>query len=161
MKIQFKSFILFLIWILLGGCFSAPHINKVSNFQFEGYQPKLNKIDFSVNMNLTNPNGLGFKIRPSKMHVFIGDDQYIGQGIITERLRVKNKTSASYFVPVSLLLEKGAFIKLTRLVFSKTVNIKLEGYLKYSVLAIPLRKKVVEERKVNVKDLNLNFGAFM
>lgn len=160
-KFQIKSIVLILIWIILGGCFSAPHINKVSNFQFESYKPKLNKIDFSIDMNLTNPNKVGFKIRPSKMDIFIGDGQYIGQGIITERLRVKNKSSASYLVPVSLFLEKGAFLKLTKLVFSKSVNIKLEGYLKYSVFAIPLRKKVIEERKVNVKDLNLNFGSFM
>jgi hypothetical protein len=50
---------------------------------------------------------------------------------------------------------------LIRKAFKKEVEIRLEGRLKVSVMGIPTNQRVDQTKKVNLKDLGVNFGSIL
>lgn len=144
----------------LSGCFVAPTFHDPTNFQFEGYKPRENKLSFSLDVEVYNPNFYGIKVRRSALGIYFDGDK-IGTGKIRESFKMKRKNSTTCLVPVDVLLEKGAAFKLIRKAFKKEVEIRLEGRLKVSVMGIPASQRVDQTKKVNLKDLGVNFGSIL
>ena len=152
-----KVFILFLpILFLLTSCFDIPEFKGVSNFKMG--ELRQNKISFDVNVAVYNPNGYGIRVRPSTFDVFV-NDEYVGEAKLKKAFKMKRKKTTDCFVPVEVQLEPGILMKLMKWAMAKTVNLRLKGILKASVLAIPKREKVDEIRPINMRDLNLNLGS--
>ena len=146
--------------LLLNGCFVTPTIQEPKNFQFEGYKPRENKLSFSLDVDVYNPNFYGIKVRRSSLDVFFDDDK-IGTGKTRKSFKMRRKDNTTCLVPVDVLLEKGAAFKLIRMAFKKEVQIRLKGKLKVSVLGIPARQYVDQTKNVNLRDLGINFGKIL
>ena len=155
-----SSLIGLVLLFFISGCFVAPTFHDPTNFQFEGYKPRENKLSFSLDVEVYNPNFYGIKVRRSALEVFF-DDEKIGTGKIRESFKMKRKNSTTCLVPVDVLLEKGAAFKLMRKAFKKEVKIRLSGRLRVSIMGIPSSQRVDQTKSVNLKDLGVNFGSIL
>lgn len=148
-------YIIIFLGFTLSSCFDIPEFEGVSNFKMG--EIKDNTLNFSVDVDVFNPNGYGIRVRPSVFDVYVGET-HIGKGKLKKSFKMKRKKSTSCHVPVEIELDRGMLFKLMGLMQAKNLDIRLAGVLKASVMGIPRREKIDEKRKINLKDLDLNLN---
>ncbi|HLW30315.1 MAG TPA: LEA type 2 family protein [Brumimicrobium sp.] len=151
-------FALLSVILLTTGCIEDPEYKGASNFKID--EINKDKVSFNVDISTYNPNGYKLKVRKSKFKVYL-NDEFIGNARLSKKYKMKKKTTTLENVPVEILLEKGVFLSLMKIVTKGTVKLRLEGVLKASVVGIPVRKKIDQTRSINLKDLNINLGQFL
>lgn len=152
-----KSFfsVLLLVFIL-SSCFEIPDFRGVSNFKMGKLNAK--EITFEVDVKVFNPNGYGIRVRKSTFDLYV-NDEYVGEAYVSRSFKMKRKKETECHVPVEVTLEPGVLMKLMKWASSRSVNVRLKGVLKASVLGIPKREKIDESKNLSLGDLNLNMGG--
>lgn len=152
---RFSVFGLIALFFLVSSCFDLPEFKGASNFKMG--QLRSNKVSFSLDVNVFNPNGYGIKVRPSEFDVFIGKD-YVGRAKLQKSFKMKRKKNTSCHIPLELNLEPGMMMKLMKWAQSRSLEVRLEGVLKASVMGVPKREKINETKTINPRDLGLNIN---
>ena len=140
---------------LATSCFDLPEFKGASNFKMG--ELRSNKVNFSLDVNVFNPNGYGIKVRPSEFDVFIGKD-YVGKAKLQKSFKMRRKKNTVCHVPLELSLEPGMIMKLMKWAQSRSLEVRLEGVLKASVMGLPKREKINEMKTINPRDLGLNIN---
>lgn len=140
---------------VLSSCFDVPEFNGISNFKLD--KVNSDKVHFNLDAKVFNPNGYGIRIRKSSFDIFL-NDIYIGKAKIKKAFKMKRKCETTCHVPIELTLEKGMLMKLMAMATKRSVDVRLKGVLKASVMGIPKREKIDEQKTINPKNLNLNLG---
>ncbi|MGB0933934.1 MAG: LEA type 2 family protein [Lishizhenia sp.] len=140
--------------VLLTGCIEYDDVEfeGVSNFKMGSF--KEGKLTFDLDAKLFNPNGYAITVKPSEVDVFIEDD-YIGIARLLEKVKMKKKTSESYFIPLELTLEKGAMLKLMRYALKKEINVTIKGKVKGSVFGLSKKISINQKKTISTKDFKL------
>lgn len=156
---HFKALVLYLVVLFLfTGCIEEPEFKGASDFKLD----EINKehVMFNVDVSVFNPNGYALKVRKSTFDLYI-DDLYIGEAKLLDKYKMKRKSTTLGNVPVEIVLQDGMMLKLMRFVSKKSVNLRLKGTLKASVLGIPNKQEIDQTKTVNLKDLNINLGGML
>lgn len=156
---NFKYLVVLLsVLFITTGCLEDPEFRGVSNFKLD--ELNKDKISFNIDVSAYNPNGYNLKVRKSTFKLYL-NDKYIGNAQLLQKYKMKRKTTTLDNVPVEVLLEKGVLLSLMKIATGGTVNLRLEGVLKASVVGIPVRKHIDQTKKINLKDLDINLGQFL
>src|SRR5690554_2531203 len=156
---SFKYITVFLAVLFLAtSCIEEPEFKGVSNFKLD--EINKDKISFNIDVSAYNPNGYNLKVRKSNFKLYL-NDKYIGNAELLQKYKMKRKTTTLDNVPVEILLEKGILLSLMKIAVGGTVDLRLEGVLKASVVGIPVRKHIDQTKKINLKDLDINLGQFL
>lgn len=150
---------LFLLSILLvsvlSSCFEVPEFKGISNFKLD--EINADKVHFNLDAKVFNPNGYGIRIRKSSFDLFLGDT-YVGKAKIKKAFKMKRKRESDCHIPVEVKLEKGMLMKLMAIVSKRSLDVRLKGVLKASVMGVPRREKIDERKTISPKDFNLKLG---
>jgi LEA14-like dessication related protein len=153
-RVRWQRLILCFVFLLsLSGCIEQPELKGFSNFKVDQFNK--NKVSFSIDVKLFNPNAQNLKLRGALLDIYI-DERYIGKAKLLEKIKLKRKSTTESSVPVEMLIEDGMLFKLMRIAMSgKTVDVRFNGLIKASASIIPVRKKIDETRPIDLSKFNL------
>ena len=153
----FKKRIYFLaIIFLVSSCFDYDDIDfkGIDNFKMEKFEGQ--KISFSMDVVLENPNSFSVKIKPSVVDVYL-DDNLIGKTYLDQKVKIIKRKENSYFVPLHVELEDGLLIKLMKLSLKDKVKLRLVGNIKGSIYGISKKVKIDESKEIDPKQITSLF----
>jgi len=151
-------FLAVIVLFSLSSCIDEPEFKGASNFKIDEFNQ--DHILFNVDVSVYNPNGFALKVRKSTFDVHI-NDVYIGEAKLLDKYKMKRKRTTLGNVPVEIKLEKGVIFQLLRFVKNKSVELRLTGKLKASVLGIPNKQEIDQTKTVNLKDMNIDIGKML
>ena len=131
-----KQFIYLLIlgFFTLGSCsIEDPEIAGFENVKILKADGDI--IEASIDVTIENPNFFGMKIKKSSFHIRANDLE-IGDVELSEKFKVKRKSTKVYTLPLRISLAKGALFKIMKLTGAKEITLNLEGNVKGSVYGI-------------------------
>lgn len=126
--------------------FDEPDFSDISNFKFQDLNG--NKLNFSFDVKIDNPNTLGFKIKNGKVDVS-GNGTKLGTITLTDKIKVKRKSENTYNVPLTLDLTNGGLFQIIKLAAAGEVEVKLDGKVRGKVLGLGKSIDVHETKKVD------------
>ena len=142
--------------LVLTACnFEEPDFGEVGNFQLQKLEGS--HIECSVDVQVDNPNAIGFKVKKVSADVQM-EDQMVGKVKLNEKIKVKRKSNKTYTVPLIIDLENGALITLMKNAGKKEVPVTIKGIDKGSVLGISKKLEFSETKKVNPGNLKSLLG---
>ncbi len=153
----FKKRIYFLaIIFLVSSCFDYDDIDfkGIDNFKMEKFEGQ--KISFSMDVVLENPNSFSVKIKPSVVDVYL-DDNLIGKTYLDQKVKIIKRKENSYFVPLHVELEDGLLMKLMKLSLKDKVKLRLVGNIKGSIYGISKKVKIDESKEIDPKQITSLF----
>lgn len=141
------------IWFL-GSCdFIDPDMSNFSNFKLGKLEGKTLNISFDA--KITNENGYGIKVKNGNLKVTVNDLD-IGTIDMTQKIKLKRKSSNVYNVPLKLTLSDGALFRIMKLVDESKFNLKLDGTIRGSILGVGKTIDVHQKRSLSKESLNLD-----
>ena len=135
--------------------FEAPDIGEVGNFHLQKLEGS--HIECSFDVNIENPNAIGFKVKKVSADVQM-EEQLMGKVKLNEKIKVKRKSNKTYTVPLIIDLENGALITLMKNAGKKEVPVTIKGIAKGSVLGISKKIEFSETKQVNPGNLKSLLG---
>ena len=153
----FKKRIYFLaIIFLVSSCFDYDDIDfkGIDNFKMEKFEGQ--KISFSMDVVLENPNSFSVKIKPSVVDVYL-DDNLIGKTYLDQKVKIIKRKENSYFVQLHVELEDGLLMKLMKLSLKDKVKLRLVGNIKGSNYGISKKVKIDESKEIDPKQITSLF----
>lgn len=143
------------LWVLTACNFEEPSFGEVGNFQMQKLEGS--HIECSFDVNIENPNAIGFKVRKVAADVKM-EDQLMGKVKLNDKIKVKRKSDKTYTVPLIIDLENGALITLLKNAGKKEVPVTIQGIAKGSVLGISKKFEFSETKNVNPGSLKSLLG---
>jgi LEA14-like dessication related protein len=146
-----KQFIYLLIFgiFTLGSCsIEDPEIAGFENVKILKADGDI--IEASIDVTIENPNFFGMKIKKSSFHIRANDLE-IGDVELSEKFKVKRKSTKVYTLPLRISLAKGALFKIMKLTGAKEITLNLEGNVKGSVYGISKTVAIKETKIIDGK----------
>lgn len=146
-----KQFIYLLIFgiFTLGSCsIEDPEIAGFENVKILKADGDI--IEASIDVTIENPNFFGMKIKKSSFHIRANDLE-IGDVELSEKFKVKRKSTKVYTLPLRISLAKGALFKIMKLTGAKEITLNLEGTVKGSVYGISKTVAIKETKIIDGK----------
>lgn len=151
-------FLAVIVLFSVSSCFEEPEFKGASNFKLDEFNQ--DHILFNVDISVYNPNGYALKVRKSIFDVYI-NDVHIGEAKLLDKYKMKSKRTTLGNVPVEVKLGQGVIFKLMQFMRDESVQLRLKGDLKASVLGIPNKQEIDQSKTVNLKDLNIDIGKML
>ena len=145
----FQKLVYFLAVIfLVSSCFDYDDIDfkGIDNFKMEKFEGQ--KISFSMDVILENPNSFSVRIKPSVVDVYL-DDNLIGKTYLDQKVKIIKRKENSYFVPLHVELEDGLLMKLMKLSLKRKVKLRLVGKIKGSIYGICKKVEIDESLEID------------
>jgi LEA14-like dessication related protein len=146
-----KQFIYLLIFgfFTLGSCsIEDPEIAGFENVKILKADGDI--IEASIDVTIENPNFFGMKVKKSSFHIRANDLE-IGDVELSEKFKVKRKSTKVYTLPLRISLSKGALFKIMKLTGAKEITLNLEGNVKGSVYGISKTVAIKETKIIDGK----------
>lgn len=133
--------------------FNNPQFKGVSHLKIDHINTK--EMVFKLDVTIHNPNNYRVNIRPSTLDLYL-DDLYIGKASLIEKYKMKKYSTTTAPMTVKVILNRGVYSKLLRLALGNKLTLRLVGPLKVGVAGLGFRKKINEEKQLNLKKLGIN-----
>lgn len=146
-----KQFIYLLIFgfFTLGSCsIEDPEIAGFENVKILKADGDI--IEASIDVTIENPNFFGMKVKKSSFHIRANDLE-IGDVELSEKFKMKRKSTKVYTLPLRISLAKGALFKIMKLTGAKEITLNLEGNVKGSVYGISKTVAIKETKIIDGK----------
>lgn len=146
-----KQFIYLLIFgfFTLGSCsIEDPEIAGFENVKILKADGDI--IEASIDVTIENPNFFGMKVKKSSFHIRANELE-IGDVELSEKFKVKRKSTKVYTLPLRISLAKGALFKIMKLTGAKEITLNLEGNVKGSVYGISKTVAIKETKIIDGK----------
>lgn len=151
-------FLALIVLFSVSSCFEEPEFRGASNFKLDEFNQ--DHLQFNVDVSVFNPNGYALKVRKSTFDVYI-NDVYIGEAKLLDKYKMKSNRTTLGNVPVEVKLGNGVIFQLMKFMKDESVELRLKGKLKASVLGIPNKQDIDQTKTVNLKDLNIDIGKML
>lgn len=151
-----KKGLLFVAWLLI---LSACSIYKEPEFkELNGYkltEMDGNNIRFNVDGIISNPNWYAIKIKKSSLAIYIENKKF---GVISldNKIKIKSKRDNNLSVPITLVLEPGAMVKMMGMAFRDSISMEIKGPIKAGVCFIYHKFPVQFTKNVSSKAIIKN-----
>lgn len=140
--------------ILLGFSSCATYedleFERMDGFKLDNIKGR--EIGMTVGAVVTNPNWFAIKLLPSTVKVYL-EGQLIGEVQLNEKVKIRRKQENTLSVPLNATLEDGAMFSLIRYSMKDTLNIRMTGDVRASVLFLSKKITIDENRKISGKGL--------
>ena len=145
--------------LLLGTLFSScsiktPKLVGDEKFKFESV--KDGTVKFTAGATFLNENWFGIKVKPSMMNLYI-EDEFIGEVKLEKKVKLRRKKETALEAPFTLVLEKGAMLKIMKYATQGQVKVRLTGKVKGGVFFISKKIEMDETKTISGANLRLGF----
>lgn len=111
-----------------------------------------------LNVRLQNPNGYNIKVVKADLDLFIGGTA-AGKAVLTEKIKLRKRAEDDYDVIINV--DKKEMLKAIaksglNILFSKSVQIKVKGWIKGRVFMFGRKFPVEIKHNVDLNNLKLN-----
>lgn len=146
------GFFLTLSFVFVSCEFEEPEFGDFSNVKL--LKSDGNHLTLSFDMQVKNPNAFGMKIKKGTINVQ-ANGQDLGVLKLSDKIKLKRKSDKTYTVPLSLDLADGAVFRMIKLSLAKSVDLKLDGKIRGSIMGIGKTVEVHETKTVEGGKLKL------
>lgn len=129
------------VLMVLSGCsIQNPEVKKVGDFKFKGLKDK--SLEFSIDIELNNPNNFGFKIKKTNIDIYSTSDELLGKVTLDKSVRIKKGVTDTYQLDLTAKLADGALLKIVRMNAKSATEVHLKGKVTGTVFGIPKSKEI-------------------
>ncbi len=143
--------VLFVSFFLFSCEFKDVDFGGVESYNVEKFEN--NEVLLNLSFKLNNENGFKIKVKPSKLNVFV-ENQDMGTAFLDKKIVFKKKTDGIYQTKVRFKLADGAMFSAMKFVGKKQLNVRFVGKVKGSVFCISKKFPVDETKTIDASKLN-------
>ena len=153
-----KSLIILATCFVFSSCFTYDDIEFKEVNSTNIRQLNKEKTSLVLNVKLSNPNNYKIKVVKSDLDLFIGGTS-AGKAVLTEKIILKKKSEEDYDIIIEINpkeLTKALLNNGLSLLFQKTAQVKVKGWIKGRVFMFGKKVDVEFKHNVDVGNLKLN-----